>query len=249
MTKKPLLILFALVAFAANSILCRYGLHGDLIDPYSFTIIRLIAGAIALIAIITLSHQASYKIQQRHCFGAFFLLVYAATFSFAYIALDTATGALILFGAVQITMIGLALFKGQQLSKQEWCGLIIACSGFFLLTLPHITAPTWQGLLLMLISGISWALYTLNGNKSQQPLNDTVLNFLLAAPVSLLLITLMDTHTLSTSGIIIAITSGALTSGIGYAVWLPSCLQSVLAKQPAPSYLCLLSPLLVDYFF
>jgi drug/metabolite transporter (DMT)-like permease len=236
MTKNASFVLLALIAFAGNSILCRYGLRGDLIDPATFTLIRLLSGAITLALIVFISRQSIKAPQKQHYLGASYLFLYAATFSFAYISLDTATGALILFGTVQITMIGLSLIKGQRLSKKEWLGLSIACSGFLLLTLPHLTTPSWQGLMLMLASGIGWALYTLNGKGSKQPLVDTALNFLLAAPIGLILIILNTNSILSTAGIITAITSGALASGIGYAIWY-AVLPYITTTQAATSQL------------
>ncbi|MGH1486238.1 MAG: DMT family transporter [Cellvibrionaceae bacterium] len=236
MTKNIVYVLLALTAFAGNSILCRYGLHGNLIDPASFTLIRLASGAFTLLIIILISQQGISKPERRHWLGASYLFLYAATFSFAYISLDTATGALILFGTVQITMIGFSLLKGQRLSKHEWAGLLIACLGFLLLTLPHLTAPSWQGLALMLVSGIGWALYTLNGKGSTRPLMDTTLNFILATPVALLLLFLNETHSLSTAGVITAIASGALASGLGYAIWY-AVLPHITTTQAASSQL------------
>ena len=153
-------------------------------------------------------------------FGSFILFLYATTFSFAYIELDTGTGALILFGAVQITMILTSVISGNQLHFSEWLGVIISFIGFSYLILPSINTPSTSGLLLMTTAGISWAFYTLNGRKSTNPLSDTSYNFLKTIPFVIILaaITIKNTH-YSNQGILLAILSGGIASGIGYAIW------------------------------
>jgi drug/metabolite transporter (DMT)-like permease len=219
MPKHYFYVCSALIAFAANSILCRYGLHLGWIDPASFTIIRLLAGAVTLLFLCLLSLKKIEKPKQQHWLGASYLGVYAVAFSFAYISLNTATGALILFGTVQLLMIGTSLLKGQRLRAVEWCGIVLACIGFLVLTAPHVTKPSWSGLILMIIAGLGWGLYTINGSGSKQPLMDTTLNFSIASvPIACLLIFISQLH-ITTLGVFIAIASGSLASGIGYAIW------------------------------
>ncbi len=245
MIRQLCLVSLALTAFAANSILCRYALYGESgnggwIDPASFTAIRLFSGAITLVLLVFIFQRGLSKPARQNYLGAIFLLIYAVTFSFAYISLDTATGALILFGTVQLLMITFSLIKGQRLNKREWIGFSIACCGFLFLTLPHVSAPSWSGLLLMVISGFGWAFYTLNGKGSTQPLMDTALNFSLAiipALLPVIVLIAIDTELqLSTNGILFAVASGALASGIGYAIWY-AVLPSITTTQAATSQL------------
>jgi drug/metabolite transporter (DMT)-like permease len=236
MPKHFMYVCLALLAFAANSILCRYGLSEGWIDPASFTFIRLLSGAVTLIVLCLISLKKIDRPKQQHWLGASFLLVYAVTFSFAYISLDTATGALILFGTVQLLMISTSLIKGQRLSATEWCGFTLACIGFLILTAPHVTQPSWSGLFLMIIAGLGWGLYTLNGKGSKQPLMDTALNFSIATvPAVLLFVFITELH-ITTVGVFIAIASGALASGIGYAVWY-AALPHLTTTQAATSQL------------
>ncbi len=240
MAKHFIYVCLALTAFAANSILCRYGLAQGWIDPASFTFIRLLSGAITLIILCLVSVKKDLKKialpQKQHWLGASFLLIYAVTFSFAYISLDTATGALILFGTVQLLMISTSLIKGHKLSTMEWIGFSLACIGFLILTLPHVTQPSWSGLILMIISGLGWGFYTLNGKGSKQPLIDTGLNFTIATiPAVLLFLFFTDLH-ITTAGVLVAIASGALASGIGYAIWY-AALPHLTTTQAATSQL------------
>ena len=148
------------------------------------------------------------------------LFLYAAPFSFAYLTLDTGTGALILFGAVQITMILTALLQGSKLHYLEWAGLVTAFSGFVYLVLPGVSAPPLEGFLLMSMAGIGWGLYTIRGKGSQNPLADTTFNFARAVPFAiLLLIAALKQMHVSSTGIFLAITSGAIASGLGYTIW------------------------------
>jgi len=224
------LVAFALIAFAANSILSRYALGAHNIDPISFTTIRLLSGAVALGLLLfvrsrtSLSIQSVFTITKSSIMGASYLLLYAVTFSFAYITLNTATGALLLFGTVQLCMMSIGFIKGQRLSQRECLGFALACIGFLLLTLPYVQTPSLSGLVLMTLSGVAWALYTLAGKNSDKPLNDTATNFIIASvlliPLSTALFFLLDTELiLSDKGILAAIASGALASGLGYAIW------------------------------
>ena len=236
------LVIFTLVAFAANSLFCRLALLNNSIDPISFTTIRLISGAITLLAILLFFAKERLQLStKRNGWGAVTLLIYAITFSLAYIQLDTATGALILFGTVQFTMIVVTQLKGQQLNYLEWAGFIIALSGFLYLTLPQFVTPSWSSLVLMMLSGTAWGLYTLNGKGSEKPLVDTAMNFLIASPLILIslgfsVVLLNQSILLSAEGIILAIASGSLASGVGYSLWY-SLLPTISTSQAATGQL------------
>lgn len=210
----------ALIAFAANSVLCRIALGGEAIDASSFTVIRLLSGAIVLLVIISATAKST-KISTKGSWAASFMLfLYAVTFSYAYISLDTGTGALILFGAVQITMILLSLISGTRLHLTEWTGVLISFVGFVYLILPGVSMPSVSGFLLMTVSGIAWGIYTLKGRASKNPLMDTAYNFIRTIPfVALLAIFTIQNMNYSSEGIILALISGGVTSGIGYTIW------------------------------
>jgi len=152
--------------------------------------------------------------------AAIMLFVYAAAFSFAYISLDTGIGALILFGTVQITMILSSLIRGNRLHYSEWLGLLLAFTGFVYLMSPSINTPSISGAVLMTLAGVAWGLYTLAGSASRYPLNDSAYNFLRTLPFVLILtiLTLQGTS-LSSEGVLLAVLSGALASGLGYVIW------------------------------
>jgi drug/metabolite transporter (DMT)-like permease len=203
---------------------------GAQIDAGSFTVIRLASGVVALFTILwfkKLSRKGVVEItvesspQSRGSwFGAITLFMYAFGFSYAYISLETGTGALILFGVVQMTMISASIYSGHRLHYSEWLGVCLAFIGFVYLMLPGVSAPSIQGLLLMSVSGIAWAGYTLAGKKTQDPLSDTSYNFLRTIPfIIALAIYNLDSYYLSTQGVLLAIASGALTSGVGYTIW------------------------------
>ena len=210
----------ALVAFAGNSVLCRLALGENSIDAASFTTIRLLAGIITLMAIVMLRRGNREPGSKGSWSAAAMLFLYAITFSYAYISLDTATGALILFGSVQVTMILASLFTGTRLHLAEWAGVLMAFSGFVYLVKPGLSTPSAMGFLLMAIAGIAWGFYTLRGRGSGYPLIDTAYNFLRTAPlVLILLVFTFSGSELSMRGIVLAIVSGALASGLGYAAW------------------------------
>jgi len=210
----------ALIAFAANSVLCRLALGDELIDAAGFTIIRLLSGAVVLSVILTFSTNKNRSRSRGSWSASVMLFVYAITFSFAYISLDTGTGALILFGAVQITMILMALISGYRLHFSEWIGLALAFFGFVYLVLPGVTAPPLFSFALMTIAGIAWGLYTLKGKDSSNPLTDTAYNFLRTTPLAIILaIATLQNLQLSFEGILLAVLSGGIASGIGYTMW------------------------------
>ena len=212
--------ILALIAFAANSVLCRLALGTEAIDASSFTVIRLLSGALVLLAILTISNNKKSLSSKGSWFSSSMLFLYAITFSFAYITLDTGTGALILFGSVQITMIMLSLITGNRLHITEWLGVSFAFTGFVYLVLPGVSTPSIMGFLLMTVAGIAWGVYTLKGRDSENPLVDTTYNFIRTIPVVIVLaIITMHNAYYSTEGIVLAILSGAIASGIGYTIW------------------------------
>jgi len=210
----------ALIAFAANSVLCRLALGERTIDASSFTVIRLLSGAMVLLAIISIKSNKTDSFTKGSWSASLMLFLYAITFSFAYVTLDTGTGALILFGSVQITMILLSLISGDRLHITEWAGVTIAFIGFVYLILPGVTTPSAIGFLLMIVAGIAWGIYTLKGRSSDDPLMDTAYNFLRTLPLVIILaiITVQNAH-YSYEGVLLALLSGGITSGIGYAIW------------------------------
>lgn len=222
--KTSLLTIVALIAFAANSVLCRLALDVYQMDAGSFTVFRLLSGAMMLFIIIQFHNkQKNNKTdlkQTRNWFSAFMLFIYATGFSFAYISLDTGVGALILFASVQITIILYSIYTGNRLHVAEWTGLIIAFVGFIYLIYPNLSSPSAIGFLLMSIAGIAWGFYTIQGMYSKTALFDTAQNFIKTIPfiTILALITLPQSH-LNLQGILLALLSGSIASGIGYAIW------------------------------
>lgn len=212
--------MLALIAFAANSVLCRIALKNEAIDASSFTIIRLLSGSVVLLLIIAATRKIAETSVKGSWVASSMLFLYAITFSYAYILLDTGTGALILFGSVQITMILLSLISGTRLHLIEWTGIAIAFTGFVYLVLPGVTKPSITGFLLMTIAGIAWGIYTLKGRGSKNPLMDTTYNFLRTTPlVALLAFFTISNVNYSSEGILLALLSGGITSGIGYTIW------------------------------
>lgn len=230
----------ALIAFAANSVLSRQALQTHSIDAGSFSGIRLLSGAIMLTILLRCTGRWPTRPNPKHWRAGGLLLLYAVTFSYAYISLDTATGAFILFGMVQITLIVASLWLGQKLQRSEWVGLILACNGLLYLMWPQLTQPSMRGFILMSIAGIAWGLYTLLGRRSQQPLLDTTLNFISTLPWLLLLFCFNPSRYQVTGyELLYAILSGAIASGVGYALWyaaLPhlSTTQSALLQLLVP---------------
>jgi drug/metabolite transporter (DMT)-like permease len=215
-----LLTTLAMIAFASNSLLNRFALGRDAIDAASYTTVRLISGAVMLFIIASLQRKANSQILHGSWNSAAFLFLYAITFSFAYLSLSTGSGALILFGSVQITMIVVALRSGERPSSLEWIGLIIALGGLIYLVFPGLTAPSPFGSALMTVAGISWGFYTLRGRGSQNPLEDTAGNFVYSVPmVSAVLLFSLKNTSITPIGILYASLSGALASGVGYAIW------------------------------
>lgn len=222
-----------MLGFSANAIICRWTLDNGYIDPVSFTSFRLGAGAVMLFIVMALSsrQQASKRqiksttipAQKGDWKTSIYLFIYAITFSYGYVAISTATGALILAGIVQLTMIGYALRNGERLHRAEWLGLILALIGLVYLMYPKLTSPSWWGLVMVIISAYTWAIYSLNGRHSLDPITDTAYNFYRTLPMIILLmaatLVLTDVVNLTLTGVAMAVLSGSVTSGLGYIIW------------------------------
>ena len=224
---------FALLAFAANSIFCRLALVSDAIDPHSFTAVRLLSGAAFLCLLVRLRQPGtalggSWK-------GALALFLYAWLFSIAYVQLGAGVGALILFGAVQITMFAVSWLRGDGIAPRVLLGMLIAFAGLVALLLPGANAPAPVSALIMVASGIAWGAYSLIGKGSTHPVNDTAGNFIRALPLLLIpaLAAVFAGHLrIGSAGLFYALGSGVLASGAGYAVWY-GVLKQISAQQAA----------------
>lgn len=230
-----LISLTALIAFAANSVLARMALKATdgtlIIDPSSYTLIRFVSGAIMLAIIVKIQlpqtplKQLIKPIENPSWLGPLSLIGYGGLFSFAYIGLDTATGALILFGAVQFTMLVYNYLSGNQLTTREWLGAITAFAGFIYLMLPSAQQPEIWSAILMFAAGVCWAFYTLEGKKAKVAIVNTAENVIRSIPFALLIIIAasllgqIDFNQITDKGILLACISGAITSGLGYSIW------------------------------
>ena len=210
--------LVALVAFAANSILARAALTATAIDPVSFTAIRIVSGAIMLWLIV---RTRSSPAEGRGSWGsALALFGYAIAFSIAYLSLTAATGALLLFGAVQVTMVSWNLLTGNRLTARQWAGFALALVGLVWLLLPGLAAPPAVPAALMITAGVAWGIYTLRAKGAGDPTRVTASNFLRASlPALVVAVAFHDPASIDAAGTLLAIASGALASGLGYAVW------------------------------
>lgn len=238
--KKIVLVLFVLAAFAANSVLCRIALKQGYADPETFSLLRLIGGAAAL----SLWHGVLGRVKEIrwNITDALLLCVYVLFFSIAYVRLNTATGALLLFGAVQVCMIGWSLVKGEKLSRFKSVGIVTAIGGLIMLLLPGATAPPLIPALTMVVSGMAWGAYSVRGKNITSAAGSTAGNFILSVPIVLILSLFrqqpahIDSH-----GVFLALLSGALASGIAYVLWyqLVARLSSVTASTLQLSVPCL----------
>ncbi|GHA20251.1 membrane protein [Arenicella chitinivorans] len=221
----------ALIAFAGNSVLCRLALGAGQIDAASFTWIRLLSGIIVLAFILIGTRSQTTSSDGGSWCGAAALFVYALTFSYAYITLDTGVGALVLFGSVQLTMILAGFLRGHRPIVLEWFGLGLAFSGLIYLVSPELSTPSLMGFVLMVVSGIAWAIYTLVGAGSSNPLRATSFNFFRTTPFAVLILVLTITSAeLSTNGVLLAVASGGVASALGYTLWYQA-LRSLTAIQ------------------
>jgi drug/metabolite transporter (DMT)-like permease len=227
---------FALIAFGANSIICRLALGTSSIDPASFTTIRIVSGAFA-IGIIGGLVKGNLSKHPGNWFSAFTLTMYATCFSLAYMSLSAGTGALILFGAVQVTMFIWGLWRGERPRIFQWSGFLVALAGFVYLMLPRMETPSLSSALLMALSGVSWGIYSLRGGGAEDPVAVTGDNFLRAIPIIIPINFLVFNHLeISINGVMLAILSGAVTSGIGYVLWYEA-LKSLTSTRAAVSQL------------
>ena len=215
-----LLTTATMVAFAANSVLCRLALGDTTIDAASFTTLRLLSGTIMLLVVSRVASRKRPADSGGNWLSAAVLFVYAAAFSFAYISLSAGTGALILFGTVQATMILVALRTGERPRPLEWLGFVAAFGGLVYLVLPGLSAPSPSGSALMAVAGIAWGVYSLRGHGATDPTQAITASFVRALPFVLVLsaITFREIS-LSPRGAVLAVISGAFTSGLGYVLW------------------------------
>ena len=228
--KAAVYTLIALIAFAGNSLLCKIALTKGYIDAYNFTSLRLLSGAVCLGVIMSLYN---YNLKRKGHLGAsvlnekgswlssLSLFVYACCFSVAYVKLDTGTGALILFSAVQLTMISWGIVKKEQLSYLQWGAFFVALGAFGYLMIPSTEVPSFTGAFLMTLSGLAWGIYSIRGKTCISPLRTTSFNFirsLVGLPL-LLLLGMSYFSNVSIKGGLLACASGAIASGIGYSIW------------------------------
>ena len=208
----------AMVAFAANSVLCRLALGAGLIDAASFVTVRTIAGALLLAGLLLVRRRAvTAKPNWRSVLALYLYMVF---FAFAYLSLSAGTGALILFGAVQLTMFTVALRSGEHFSPVSWAGLVIAIGGLVYLVSPGLTAPDPLGATLMVIAGVSWGAYSLVGRSATDPVETTAHNFLYAVPLVVVTsLAFSGDFAVTAAGAGYAVASGAVASGIGYVIW------------------------------
>jgi drug/metabolite transporter (DMT)-like permease len=228
-----LLTLLTMLAFAANSVLNRAAVGPGLIDPVSFAVVRLLAGAGMLGVLLVLRRGLAGGLVWAgwpvRVVGALSLLVYLFGFSLAYGALDAGTGALILFGTVQITMFAGALARGEAVPGRRWAGAGLAFAGLVYLLAPGSVPSGYPfEAALMAAAGVGWGIYSLSARGARDPLAVTGWNFILAVPVALAVWVLVAEGGAQIAGIVLAAVSGAVTSGLGYALW-----YSVLAELGA----------------
>jgi drug/metabolite transporter (DMT)-like permease len=223
----------AMMAFAANSLLCRAALGAHAVDALTFTSVRLVSGALVL-ALLVRGRPSS-----RGCFTAWrlgaALFAYAVGFSLAYTRITAAVGALLLFGAVQVTMIGGGLVAGERPRAREWLGLGLALAGLVGLTFPGLTAPDPAGAAFMLAAGVAWGVYSLGARASGEPLAANAASFACSVPMALAAqgvgFWTMPPR-VTAAGLVLAFVSGAVTSGLGYAIWY-AALRGLTAAQAA----------------
>ncbi len=248
------LTLLALSAFAANSILTRLALGSREIDAGSFTFVRLAAGALVLALIVRGQTGAWASLWGRGALGPLALFAYAAPFSFAYLRIGAAVGALVLFGVVQLTMISWGILRGERPAWRAWLGIVLAGIGLALLTLPSASAsqPDPFGIALMALAGIAWATYSLIGRGAPDPLVANAHSFLWSVPLAVVLaVAFQSSIVLSTRGLVLALVSGGLTSGVGYAIWYRalrglSVTQAAVVQLSVPIIAALAAVLFLD---
>jgi drug/metabolite transporter (DMT)-like permease len=243
--RTAVLCVLALIGFAANSLITRMALRPRLVDAATFVLIRLAAGGAAL-ALIARLRRPPADLRRGSWLSALLLFGYAAPFSFAYLRLGAGVGALVLFGTVQVTMIGWGLIRGERPRLGEWSGLVVAATGLSALTLPGTSRPDPVSLFLMIVAGVAWGAYSLAGRRSGDPLGATAGNFVRSVPLAVLLVACLQLlgpsvgalHA-TAEGAALAVASGALASGVAYTFWyaaLPglTALQAALVQLTVP---------------
>ncbi|EKO3866547.1 DMT family transporter [Vibrio harveyi] len=248
-----LLTAIAMLAFAANSLLCRLALAAGLIDAGSFTLIRLLSGAVTLVAILLLrgNFRSQLPTTKFSLFAGVALFGYAALFSFAYIKLAAGTGALLLFGAVQLTLLALYWWQGQRFKSLEVLGIAVSLAGFAWLMLPSATRPDVWSAVLMVLSGVCWAGFTALGKHAPTPSSGITWGFIAASILGLLLSPLLlDSIQVTLKGTLLAIASGAIASGFGYVLWYQvmqklSLLQAAVSQLSVPAIALILGSILL----
>ena len=232
--------LLALIAFASNSLLTRLALEPPLVDAATFTSVRLGAGAVMLAVLLRGRTGTWMPWRDRGASGPLALFAYAAPFSFAYLRIGAAVGALVLFGVVQLTMIAYGMFRGERPGGLTWLGLALAIVGLATLTVPSASGPDPLGVLLMAVAGVAWGTYSLLGRTASDPLASNAWSFLCSAPLALLVNLVVSSSAVASGrGIALALISGAVTSALGYAIWyraLPrlSVTQAAVAQLSVP---------------
>jgi len=261
-----LFTLLSITAFSANAVICRWALDHQLIDPMSFTSLRLGSAAAVLFLVmawfyvrkaksVSRSKESDHSVKNNAVQisrgswrAAIILFIYTIFFSYGYVAIDTATGALLLAGVVQFTILGYAVRKGEKLHLAEWIGVAVALLGLLYLVYPKLSTPSWWGLVLMTISSFAWGLYTINGRQSLNPLSDTAFNFFRTLPMvvvaSLFSFWLTEDTFLTEKGVWLAVLSGGVTTGLGYVLWY-SALPKISSSMASSSQL--LVPLIAAF--
>ncbi|RXK06590.1 DMT family transporter [Halarcobacter bivalviorum] len=216
-----LLNIVALIFLASNSILCKLAIVNEYADAYSFTFLRLVFASLTLYFIVSLKYRRIILTKNKNWFSAFFLFLYAITFSYAYLDLDAGLGTLILFALVQLTMISYAIFTKEKISIKQFIGIVIALLGLIYLFYPKDDFTlSIQSFILISLAGISWGVYTILGKRSKNALKDTNDNFLKTIPFLLLYLLIFPINiNITTDGLILSFLSGAVTSAIGYVIW------------------------------
>jgi drug/metabolite transporter (DMT)-like permease len=256
-TRTALFCTLALVGFAANSLLTRLALRPRLVDAATFTAVRIGTGAAAL-ALLALARRPRAELAAGSWASAALLVAYALPFTYAYIRISAGVGALVLFGAVQLTMIGWGVLRGERPRPLEWLGLALAFAGLAALTLPGATRPDPLGVTLMVLAGIAWGAYSLRGRGARDPLGATAGNFLRGAPLALAPLALAalwpgraGAPHATPAGLALAAASGALASGVGYTLWyaaLPglTALRAALVQLTVPVLAAAAAVVLLD---
>lgn len=220
--RTTVLVVVALSAFAGNSLLCRAALEQGSIDAATFSVVRVGSGAVVLALLARLRGGVGAGFGRGSWAAALALVVYVVGFSYAYRQLTAGTGALVLFGCVQMTMMARAIQRGERPGAMEWLGIVAALAGLVVLVAPGLEAPSLNGAMLMAAAGVAWGIYTLRGRSGTDPLADTAGNFVrgvaLVLPVAIVAWS-VDGPAAQTRGVVLAVISGAVTSGLGYVVW------------------------------